>query len=91
MADLVKSKLTASSRTSDIALWLLLVVDGLFQGQIYKWVQLLSSRLREFLEMWHKAFYMPLHAVALFLEAVRLQVSSECHVTLVPTSIVELY
>ena len=35
VVDLVKSKLTAGSRTFDISLWMLLVVDGLYKGQTY--------------------------------------------------------
>lgn len=91
VVDLVKSKLTTDSRTSDIALWMLPIVDGLYKGQTYNWAKFLSDRLREFMELKHKAFYVPHHTVALFLEAVRTQVSSEHRGTLVPTSRVELY
>lgn len=91
VVDLVKSKLTAGSCTSDIALWMLPVVDGLAKGQLYNWAQLLSGQLWEFLELRHKAFYMPHYSVSLFLEAVRLQVSSEHQGTLVPASRVEPY
>ena len=47
VVDLVKSKLTAGSCTSDIALWMLPVVEGLSKGQIYKWAQLLSKTMKE--------------------------------------------
>ena len=46
VVDLVKSKLTAGSHTSDIALWMLPVVDGLHKGQTYNWAKFISETVR---------------------------------------------
>lgn len=77
LMDLVKSRLTRTSRASDIAIWMIGLMNGLSLGRVYNWSQLLSDRIHDFLSLEHKTFYMCHHAICLFLEVVRTQVPSE--------------
>lgn len=76
----MKSRLTGARRASNIVVPMIALMNGLRNGMVYDWASILSDRIHEFLMLKHKAFYMPFHAIGLFLEVVRTQVPSERHV-----------
>lgn len=77
LMDLVKSRLTEASRASDIAVWMIGLMNGIKCGKVYNWEQCLAERIHDFLRLEHKTFYMCHHAISLFLDVVRLQVPPE--------------
>lgn len=89
--DILKSKLTAASRASNVAIWMLSVMYGLSNGKIYNWGRALSSRVTEAMLLKHKTLYVPHHIIALFLEALRTQVALENRGGFVASSRVEPY
>lgn len=72
LMDLVKSRLTRPSHASDIAIWMIGLMNGIRCGKVYNWGQLLAERIHDFLRLEHKTFYMCHHAINLFLDDVRL-------------------
>lgn len=89
--DILKSKLTAISKASDIAIWMLQLMYGLNNGKVYNWGRVLSNRVKEFMLLKHKTLYIPHHVIALFLEALRTQVAPEHRGNFLATSRVEPY
>ncbi|XP_057855203.2 uncharacterized protein LOC131064892 [Cryptomeria japonica] len=89
LMDLVKSRLIGASRASDIAIWMIGLMNGIKCGKVYNWGQLLAERIHDFLRLEHKMFYMCHHAISLFLDVVRLQVPPEIWGTFEPRGRVE--
>lgn len=71
----VKSRLTGASRASDIAIAQIVLMNGLHNGVVYDWASLLADRMDEFMTLQYKKFYMPHHAIGLFLDAVCTQIT----------------
>lgn len=69
----VKSRLTGSSRASDIALPQIILMNGLMNGVQYDWATVLADRMYEFMTLHQRTFYMSHYAIGLFLEAMRSQ------------------
>ena len=67
--DVVKSRLTGSSRASDISFPLVGMMNELMNGRVYDWASLLATRMDEFMTLQHKTFYMLHYAIGFFLEA----------------------
>lgn len=80
MLDVMKTRLTGASRASDIAVPMLALMNGLRNGTVYDWASFLFDRIHDFHTLQHKAFYMPFHAIKLFLDAVQTHVPSDRHV-----------
>ena len=59
LMDVVKSRLTGSSRASNISFLLVSMMNGLMNGKVYDWASLLAMRMDEFMTLQHKIFYMP--------------------------------
>lgn len=74
LLDLMQSRLTCTSRASDVAVPMIALMQGLKKGTVYDWASLLSNRAHNFLMLKHKVFYMSYHAIGLFLDSVRVQV-----------------
>ena len=68
--DIVKSRLTGSSRTSDISFPHMAMMNRILNGRVYDWAALLAERMSEFITLQHKTFYMPHYAIGLFLDAI---------------------
>ena len=47
--DVVKSRLTRSSRASDISFPMVGMMNGLMNGRVYDWASLLAARMDEFM------------------------------------------
>lgn len=67
--DVIKSRLTGVTRASDIALPQVVFMNGIMQGTVYDWASVLADRMEEFVILQHRTFFMPHHAIGLFLEA----------------------
>ena len=67
--DVIKSKLTGASRASDIALPQITFMNGIMNSIVYDWAIVLADRMEEFMTLQNQTFYMPHHAIGLFLEA----------------------
>ena len=63
--DLVKSRLTGSSRASNISF----PQVSMMNGKVYDWASVLAERMHELLTLQHKTFYMLHYAIGLFLDA----------------------
>ena len=68
--DIVKSRLTGSSRASNISFPYVAMMNGILHGRVYDWAALLVERMSEFMTLQHKTFYMPHYAIGLFLDAI---------------------
>lgn len=68
LMDLVKSKLTGSSRALDISFPQVSMMNVMI-GNVYDWTSLLAKHMHEFMTLQHKTFYMPHYAIGLFLDA----------------------
>lgn len=66
--DVIKSRLTGASRASD-TLPQITFMNGIMNGIVYDWATVLADRMEEFMTLEHQTFYMPHHAISLFLEA----------------------
>lgn len=71
LLSVVKSRLTGASCASDIAIAQIVLMNGLRNGVAYDWASLLADRTEEFMTLQYKKFYLPHHAIGLFLDAVR--------------------
>lgn len=71
---MVKSRLTGSSRASDITFLYIALMNGLMGGKIYDWLWLPSECMYEFMTLQHKTFYMTYYAIGLFLDAMLKQI-----------------
>jgi hypothetical protein len=69
LMDVVKSRLTGSSRASDISFPQVSLMNGIMNGRVYDWATLLAERMHEFMTLQHRTFYMPHYAIGLFLDA----------------------
>ena len=69
LMDVVKSRLTGSSRASDISFPLVSMMNGIMSGKVYDWASLLATCMEEFMTLQHKTLHMPHYAIGLFLEA----------------------
>ena len=69
LMDLVKSRLTRSSRASDISFPQVSMMNEIMNGKVYDWAFVLVERMHEFMMLQHKTFYMPHYAIGLFLNA----------------------
>ena len=67
--DVIKSRLTGATRASDIAFPQVVFMNGIMQGMVYDWASVLADRIEEFMTFQHRTFFMPHHAIGLFLEA----------------------
>ena len=67
--DVIKSRLMGATRASDIALPQIVLMNGIMNGIVYDWATVLADRMEEFMTLQHRTFYMPYHAIGLFLEA----------------------
>ncbi len=67
--DVIKSRLTGATRASDIALPQIVFMNGIMQGVVYDWASVLADGMEEFMTLQHRTFFMPQHAIGLFLEA----------------------
>ena len=54
LMDVVKSRLTGSSRASDISFPLVSMMNGIVSGKVYDWASLLATRMEEFMTLQHK-------------------------------------
>lgn len=52
-------------------------MNGIRNGVVYDWASVLADRMEEFMTLQHKNIYMPYHAIGLFLDAMRVQISPE--------------
>ena len=68
LMDIVKSRLTGSSRASDISFPHVAMMNGILNGRVYDWATLLAERMSEFMTLQHRTFYMPHYAIGLFLD-----------------------
>ena len=68
--DVIKSRLTGVSRASDIVLSYIVFMNGIMNGTVYDWAIVLADRMEEFMTLQHRTFFMPHHAIGLFLEAI---------------------
>ena len=68
--DVIKSKLTGATQALDIALPQVVFMNGIMQGMVYDWASVLADRMEEFMTLQHQTFFMPHHAIGLFLEVV---------------------
>lgn len=71
----VKSHLTGATCASDIAIAQIVLMNGLHNGVVYDWASLIADRMDKFMMLQYKKFYMPHHAIGLFLDAVRTQIT----------------
>ena len=72
--DVIKSRLTSTTQASDIALPQVVFMNGIMQGIVYDWASVLANRMEEFMTLQHRTFFMPHHAIGLFLEAATSQI-----------------
>ena len=49
-------------------------MNGIMQGTVYDWATVLADRMEELMTLQHRTFFMPHHAIGLFLEVVVNQV-----------------
>ena len=68
MMDIVKSRLTGSSRALDISFPHVAKMNGILHDRVYDWAALLAERMSKFMTLQHKTFYMPHYAIGLFLD-----------------------
>lgn len=54
--DQIKSRLMDASRASDIAIWMICLMNGITLGTIYDWASMFLERIKEFLTLEHKTF-----------------------------------
>lgn len=71
LLDEMKSCLMGASRASDTAVPMIALMNGLRNDTVYNLATVLSDRINDFFTLKHKAFYMPFHAIGLFLNAIR--------------------
>lgn len=69
LMDVVKSRLTGSSRASDISFLHVSSMNGIMNGKVYDWSSILAEHMHEFMTLHHRTFYMPHYAIGLFLDA----------------------
>lgn len=67
--DVIKSKLTGATRASNIALPHIVFMNGTMNDMVYDWATVLANRMEEFMTLQHCTFFMPHHAIGLFLDA----------------------
>lgn len=67
--DVIKSRLTRARRALDIAFPQIVFKNGITNMMVYDWACVLADRMEEFMTLQHRTFYMPHHAIGLFLEA----------------------
>ncbi len=67
--DVIKSELIGATRASDIALPQIVFMNGIMNGTVYDWATVLADRMEEFMTLQHRTFFMPHHAIDLFMEA----------------------
>ena len=72
--DVIKSRLTGVSRSSDIALPQVVFMNGIMQGTVYDWAIVLADRMEDFMTLQHRTFFMLHHVIGLFLEAAANQI-----------------
>lgn len=75
--DMVKSKLTGSSRALDITLPQIILMNGLMNELQYDWASVLADRMFEFMTLQHRTFYMPHYTIGLFLEVTLSQLPTD--------------
>ena len=65
------------SQASDIALPQIVFMSGIMNNMVYDWAAVLADRMEEFMTLQHRTFFMPHHAIGLFLEAAANQLPLE--------------